>query len=271
MREMVDGKSKDFREVSEGVFVHKQATLDVVNFTAGKGTIINAFARLFGTSIQLGRETWIDENATIGGGSAFDPMASLIAGDWLHLGNYSQINIARGVTAGHEVGIGIGTRIFTHGAYLSEWEGFPVSFGPVSLGDRVWLPNAQVNPEVSIGSDVVVGAGSLVNSNLPDGCLAAGMPAKILKERNYPKSISSEQRLQILDRLIRSIKESTMLEVLGSDEASSLKYKETVFSLDGRWIAGPADSDTESIRNQLRRHGIRFRFEAVGGEYQSWN
>lgn len=82
-------------------------------------------------------------------------MASLFAGDWLHMGNYSQINIGRGVTAGHEVGIGIATRVFTHGAYLSGWEGFPVSFGSVSLGDRGdswprrfnWLPNLPTNSD----------------------------------------------------------------------------------------------------------------------------
>lgn len=267
---MVDWTSKGFREVSEGVFVHKQAVLDVVEFRAGKGTVINAFAHLSGTSVQLGRECWIDEYATIGGGSAFDPMASLFSGDWLHMGNYSQINIARGVRVGHEVGVGIGTRIFTHGSYLSEWEGFPVSFNSVSIGTRVWLPNAQVNPGVSIGNDVVVGANSLVNSDLPDGCLAAGIPAKVIRGGMYPAVLDLERKTHLLDRLIKDIREAVGVDVSSSKDYEALECEDTTFLLSDRVITGVVSEATELVRNQLRRHGIRFRFEPWNGEYRQW-
>lgn len=267
---MVDWTSKGFREVSDGVFVHKQAILDVIDFGAGKGTVINAFARVSGTSVQLGRECWIDEYATVGGGSAFDPMASLIAGDWLHMGNYSQINIARGVTVGHEVGVGIGTRIFTHGSYLSEWEGFPVSFNTVKIGTRVWLPNAQVNPGVSIGNDVVVGANSLVNTDLPDGCLAAGTPAKVIKVGMYPVVLDLERKMDLLNRLVADIRSAVGIEVSSSEDCEALKCGDTTFFLSDRVITGLVSEGAESVRNQLRRHGIRFRFEPWGGEYRQW-
>ena len=36
--------------------------------------------------------------------------------------------------------------------------------------------------ELYIGEDVVVGAGSVVTKDLPDGVVAAGVPARILRE-----------------------------------------------------------------------------------------
>jgi UDP-3-O-[3-hydroxymyristoyl] glucosamine N-acyltransferase len=267
---MANTSRGNFREVSDGVFVHKHAVLNVGEFSAGKGTVINSHARLIGTSVKMGRECWIDEYASIGGGSAFDPMASLEAGDWLHMGNYSQINIARGVRVGHEVGVGIGTRIFTHGSYLSEWEGFPVSFASVSIGTRVWLPNAQVNPGVSIGDDVVVAANSLVNSDLPNGCLAAGIPAKIIRDKVYPAVLDREKKMHLLNRLIKEIRETAGVDVYPSEDFDGLECGDTRFLFGNRVITGLVSEASEAVRNQLRRHGIRFRFEPWDGEYRQW-
>ncbi|MEC4004433.1 acetyltransferase [Flavobacterium sp. SUN052] len=42
--------------------------------------------------------------------------------------------------------------------------------------------NATVLPGISIGKNVIVGAGSVVTKDLPDNCVAVGIPAKIIKE-----------------------------------------------------------------------------------------
>jgi acetyltransferase-like isoleucine patch superfamily enzyme len=50
----------------------------------------------------------------------------------------------------------------------------------VNIGERVWLAaNVVVVPGVTIGSDVVVGAGSVVTRDLPPGVLASGVPATV--------------------------------------------------------------------------------------------
>jgi len=36
---------------------------------------------------------------------------------------------------------------------------------------------------VTIGSDVVVGANAVVSADLPDGAIAAGVPARVLRHR----------------------------------------------------------------------------------------
>jgi maltose O-acetyltransferase len=54
---------------------------------------------------------------------------------------------------------------------------------PITLADNVWLGGGViVCPGVSIGQDTVVGAGAVVTRNLPAGVIAAGVPARALRE-----------------------------------------------------------------------------------------
>ncbi|MDR2976429.1 MAG: sugar O-acetyltransferase [Streptococcaceae bacterium] len=52
----------------------------------------------------------------------------------------------------------------------------------ITIGDDCWLgASVIILPGVSIGSNVVIGAGSVVTHDLPDNCMAAGNPARIKK------------------------------------------------------------------------------------------
>ena len=60
----------------------------------------------------------------------------------------------------------------------------PRSSRGIVLGDNVWLgAGAKVLDGVRIGRDVVVGANAVVNTDLPDGAIAAGVPARVLRHR----------------------------------------------------------------------------------------
>jgi maltose O-acetyltransferase len=53
---------------------------------------------------------------------------------------------------------------------------------PVVIGDRVWLGNrVMVLPGVTIGADAVVGAASVVVSDIPARSVAVGNPARVIK------------------------------------------------------------------------------------------
>ena len=55
---------------------------------------------------------------------------------------------------------------------------------PVTIGDNVWLgAGAKVLDGVRLGNDVVVGAGAVVTSDLPDGAVAVGIPARVVRQR----------------------------------------------------------------------------------------
>jgi len=52
----------------------------------------------------------------------------------------------------------------------------------VQIGDGAWLgARVTVLPGVTIGRKAVIAAGAVVTQAIPDGCLAAGVPAEIIK------------------------------------------------------------------------------------------
>jgi len=48
-----------------------------------------------------------------------------------------------------------------------------------------------VNPGVSIGSNSVIGSGSVVTKNIPDNVLAVGNPCRVLRELPVDGSVKT--------------------------------------------------------------------------------
>lgn len=56
---------------------------------------------------------------------------------------------------------------------------------PIHIGRNCWLgAGVIVLPGITIGNDVVIGAGSVVTKDLPDGVVAVGDPCRVLREVN---------------------------------------------------------------------------------------
>lgn len=68
------------------------------------------------------------------------------------------------------------------------WQGF-TSKGPTRIGDNTWLgANVVVTSGVTIGERCVIGANSVVTTDIPAGSIAAGAPARVLKQIEWAGS-----------------------------------------------------------------------------------
>jgi acetyltransferase-like isoleucine patch superfamily enzyme len=293
--------------LGDKVRLMRHATINVrETVEIGAHGTVNEGGEISGRRIRIGQELWMLPQAKIGGGSAFETASSLEVGHYCHLGVDSLVNTARPVRIGHEVGLGTRTSLYTHGAYPSRLMGFPVAFEGIEIGDFSWLPGAIVNPGVSIGRNCVIGVNSLVTGDVPDGALAAGSPAKVLKENAFPRPMSDEQRLDFwtgfwthyaellgsdaqpqrsdasVSLVVDGVRyvgtadgvergEAQRLLVIG-DGAGKIGPSEGATLLDtaSRHISGAADAVSDRLTNELRRYGIRFYSRPDGHAYVDW-
>ena len=82
------------------------------------------------------------------------------------------------IRIGNEVTIARGARFISHDA--STWRALGATrVGIIEIGDRAFIgAYTIVMPNVRIGSDAVVGSGSVVTRHVPDGTVVAGNPAR---------------------------------------------------------------------------------------------
>lgn len=98
--------------------------------------------------------------------------------------NLTVLDIAP-VNIGNNVWIGPNTDIYTVNHPLTA-KGRRERLGigkPINIGNDVWIGgHSTICPGVTIGSGVVVAAGSVVTKNIPDNVVVGGVPAKIIKK-----------------------------------------------------------------------------------------
>lgn len=87
---------------------------------------------------------------------------------------------------GKNVKLGPRVQIYTVNHLIDPKERLEHAFSiasPVRIEDNVWIGGgAIINPGVTIGANTVVGSGSVVTKSLPGNVLAAGNPAKVIRE-----------------------------------------------------------------------------------------
>lgn len=115
----------------------------------------------------------------------------IVIGDHCTIREHAHISAIDRITIGNH--LLTGTNIFitdnAHGLSLPEhMELSPTarplsSKGPVTIGNNVWLGNnVCVMPGVTIGDGAIVGANSVVTHDIPAYSMAAGVPAKVIKQ-----------------------------------------------------------------------------------------
>ena len=52
----------------------------------------------------------------------------------------------------------------------------------VAIGSDIWIGgNVTILPGVTIGNNVIIAAGAVVTKDIPDNCLASGVPARKIR------------------------------------------------------------------------------------------
>jgi acetyltransferase-like isoleucine patch superfamily enzyme len=65
----------------------------------------------------------------------------------------------------------------------------PVDAAPIHIGRDVWFgTGVKVLRGVTVGDQAVVGAGAVVNRDLPPRAVAVGVPARVIRRRGEPKA-----------------------------------------------------------------------------------
>lgn len=89
------------------------------------------------------------------------------------------------VSLGDRVTITVGVRFVTHdgGVWLFRKDDEDIDvFGAIAVGSNVFIGfNSIILPNVTIGDDCVIGAGSVVTKSLESGYVYAGVPAKAVR------------------------------------------------------------------------------------------
>ena len=149
--------------------------------------------------VSLYGERWI----WVGADTRFGPYLSLSVGmvpdqvmindPVIRIGDRCVIGKGAGIVGHHS--IEIGDDVWTgHNVYITDqnhdYRDLDLPIGaqvaperPVTIGSGSWLGHGVVVlPGASIGSHVAVGAGSVVTGDLPDNSVAAGVPARVLRQ-----------------------------------------------------------------------------------------
>jgi acetyltransferase-like isoleucine patch superfamily enzyme len=146
--------------------------------------------------ISIGRETLIGPEVSLSAGMV--PGQKCLTNPVVSIGDRCLIGKGSGIV-GH-FSITIGNDVWTgHHVYITDQNhGYenvdePISRQsqperPVVIGDGSWLGfGTVVLPGVTIGKHVVIGANSVVTSDIPDYSVAVGAPARVIK-RHIPGS-----------------------------------------------------------------------------------
>ena len=106
-------------------------------------------------------------------------------GEYCHITAINKITIGDGLLTGRFVYIGDNA----HGGFSWEEADTPPakrhlkSKGEIMIGRNVWIGDkVTVLGGVTIGDNVIIGAGSIVTHDIPSNSMAAGMPAKVVRQ-----------------------------------------------------------------------------------------
>lgn len=141
----------------------------------GERTSIQAYS-ILGAWERYGQDEHYEPEIIIGDNCSI--------GEFCHITAINKITIGDGLLTGRFVYIGDNA----HGGLSVEEANIPpikrhlTSKGEIKIGRNVWIGDkVSIFGGVTIGDNVIIGAGSIVTHDIPSNSMAAGAPAKVVK------------------------------------------------------------------------------------------
>lgn len=167
--------SKKFKKIGEHTFINypiEYVGEDCIsignNSIVGKESFITAWKsytkKRYNPSIEIGNDVSI--------------------GNLNHITSINKIVIGDGVLTGKMVTItdnSHGMNILNE-LYIAPLKRNLHSKGPVVIEENVWIGDkATILPNVIVGKNSIIAANSVVTKNIPSNCIAAGVPAQVIR------------------------------------------------------------------------------------------
>lgn len=116
------------------------------------------------------------------------PGRKLVLGDDVDLAYGVLLTTGGGMTIGDRTLIGYRTQILSTNHVIPPKGERIFNAGhvgkAVTISNDVWIgANCVILPGVTIGEGAVIAAGAVVTKDIPPHCIAAGVPAKVIRER----------------------------------------------------------------------------------------
>ena len=137
-------------------------------------TILSPFITDYGCYCSIGHDTFINHNAYLMDGG--------------------------GITIGHHCFIGPNCGMYTaiHPMLAEERNQGLEKALPIVIGDNCWIgADVTILPGVTIGSNTIIGAKSVVKKDIPDHVLALGNPCRVIRPITEDDSILKEVRKDV--------------------------------------------------------------------------
>ncbi|MDI1256581.1 MAG: acyltransferase [Flavobacterium sp.] len=138
----------------------------VGNIEMYENAVINVENTFF---IHSGCDVMVFKNAKLNLGSGY-------------INRYAKIRCYSSITIGHDVAISENCSIWDSDFHAIEGKENQIA-QPIVIGNHVWIgTNVTILKGVTIGNGAIIAAGAVVTKDIPAACMAAGVPAKVVKE-----------------------------------------------------------------------------------------